>query len=74
MGAMKSYLEEASHLVHKHPAWSEERLVNEFAAIMKCEKGTSIYFIEKAMEEEALSMPYEDEIDDNGAYETYGGF
>jgi len=51
MGAIKSYLHEATILVESHPTWSMESLVNRFRVLTRCEEGTAIYFIEKAIED-----------------------
>lgn len=58
MGAMKSYLVEARSLVENHPNWSMDSLVSHFSKTMKCDIGTSIYFIEKAMEDVMIADAY----------------
>lgn len=50
MGAMKTYLQEATDLVQKHQNWSMESLVGVFCKNMKCDQGTGVYFIEKVIE------------------------
>ena len=60
MGAIKTYLEEATGLVHNHQSWSIESLTNQFCKDMKCDRGTAVYFIEKAIENDtALNTSFE---------------
>lgn len=56
---MKSYLQEARYLVDSHPRWRIESLVNKFQKEMKCDEGTAIYFIEKAVEDDLVATYYD---------------
>ena len=67
MGAMKTYLQEATDLVHNHQSWSIESLTNKFCKNMNCDQGTAIYFLEKAIENEVIHTnvyDFEDNYDD----------
>lgn len=50
MGTMNTYLQEATDLVYNHQSWNIESLTNQFCKDMKCDRGTAVYFIEKAIE------------------------
>lgn len=56
MSTTKTYLEEARYLVSNHSNWSLESLTNQYCKEMKCDQGTAIYFLEKAIEDDVKCM------------------
>jgi len=56
MSAVRTYLEEARDLINKHGNWSLESLTNQYCREMKCDQGTAIYFLEKAIEDDVNCM------------------
>lgn len=61
---MKTYLQEATDLVHNHQSWSIESLTNKFCKNMNCDQGTAVYFLEKAIEDTFQEPVYDNFEDD----------
>lgn len=64
MSAVKTYLEEAHDLVTNHSDWSIESLTSQFCKDMRCDQGTAVYFLEKAIED-TLQEPVYDNFEDD---------